>query len=136
MLFVFLFLIRQKSNEAFSCGKCMKWNKKKFAIKRAEASLLVSAGREQILQNSVGSDGRNHLCGCLLFGRLRRGHAVRAWQRLSRCLGMNWEYREATPCILMCLVPMPPWEGFLQSAKLHSVNFGLMPFSFPIPAVC
>ena len=37
----------------------MKWNKKKFAIKR-EQSLLVSAEREQIMQNSVGGDGRNH----------------------------------------------------------------------------
>ena len=28
---------------------------------------------------------------------------MRAWQRLSRCLGMNWEYREATPCIFNVL---------------------------------
>ena len=89
------------------------------------------------MQNSVGGDGRNHFVvdACFLadFGE---GMAVRAWQRLSRCLGMNWEYREATPCILMSYVPIPPWEGFLQSAKRHSVNFGPMPFSFPIPAVC
>ncbi len=54
---------------------------------------------------------------------------MRAWQRLSRCLGMV-EYREATPCILMCEVPMPPWGAFYRAQKLAQREFRANAFSF------
>lgn len=68
MLFVFLFLIRQKSNEAFSCGKCMKWNKKKFAIKRGQRQACSSLPSVSKLCKTVWAATVGIiLCGCLLF---------------------------------------------------------------------
>ena len=68
MLFVFLFLIRQKSNEAFSCGKCMKWNKKKFAIKRGQRQACSSLpGVSKLCKTVWVATVGIILCGCLLF---------------------------------------------------------------------
>ena len=68
MLFVFLFLIRQKSNEAFSCGKCMKWNKKKFAIKREQRQACSSLpGVSKLCKTAWAVTVGIILCGCLLF---------------------------------------------------------------------